>query len=360
MKTISTALQNFLLDNTTFQRADLITISLPNGQFLRVVYGTNQDITYLGNTYYTSKYGAWERGAYTNKAEFKPSSENFEITAFIPETVMFPGTSTPLMQVLNLGVLAGSQVNIQTLFWPDQALPSAGFSMGTMQLTTGQIGNIKQTGRSKIVCEIFDLLYVLNRPFPPTYIQSSCRHTLFDPGCTLLLSNYISTNLTIALGSTTTSLLLNIPSRTNATPYVKGNVIVLGSPAILYLALNNGTSAGSPPAFNPLKGAITLDGTVDWQSMQLNYALGYVLFNGGQNAGFRYAIKAVAGILGTNFQLLKPVYFPLTVGDTVQIVPGCDKTTVTCGPPSATGGGVYNNLIHFGGMPYVPNPEIAQ
>jgi hypothetical protein len=58
------------------------------------------------------------------------------------------------------------------------------------------------------------------------------------------------------------------------------------------------------------------------------------------------------------FQLLKPMPFQvvggsLGTGDQIKLIPGCDKTTGTCT-------GVYNNLIHFGGMPLVPNPEVAQ
>jgi hypothetical protein len=256
-------------------------------------------------TFYTSQYGAWERGPFTNNATFRPNSEDMDIAALIPESVVFPNTTTPFMQVINQGILNGALVNIQTLFWPQGSLPSAGFSMGLMQLTNGQIGSVERTGRSKITCKLYDLLYILNRPFPPHQIQSACRHSLFDAGCTLLVSNFLSG--TITLDSSSTTLYLNA---------------VLGS---------------SIPS--------------------LPYALGYVIFLTGQNAGLKGSIKLQTTTSGgsplVQFQLIKPMPFPVAGGDTIQLVPGCDKTTGTCE-------NIYGNLIHFGGMPFVPNPTVAQ
>lgn len=357
MKTISAALQNFLLNNTAFKRADLISISLPNGMVLNVVAGTNTDIVYLGTRYYCSQFGVWQRGVFTNKADFKPSSESMELSALIKETVMYPGTTTPLMQVVNSGLMGGGagpvNVNIQELYWPQGQPYTAGVSMGTLQLTVGQIGNVKPAGRSKVVFEVFDLLYILNRPVPPHTIQTSCRHSLFDAGCTLLLANFIST--AVPLDGTSTSLYLNLvaAARANTHAYVAGNLVDVGN--VLYMCTTPGTSAGSAPAFNATRGAVTIDGGVHWTSQNQAYPLGYVRFASGQNSGLKWSIKAMALTSGSliQLQLLKPLPFPVAGGDTVLLVPGCDKTLATCQ-------NVFNNLIHFGGMPFVPNPEVAQ
>ena len=352
MKNISTALTNFLVNNTVFGRADLATITFPNGTTLNVLWGTNTNITYSGTTYYISQYGAWQRGAYSNSAESRLSTQSFELTAYVPESVNYPGTTTPLMQVINTGMLNGATVSIQTLFWPLPGLPSGGFSMGTMMLTQGQIGNVKPAGRSKIVCEVFDYIYLLNRRCPPHFIQSACRHNLFDAGCTLNVANFTSSNVPLGSSSTTLYLYLNIPARANSHSYVAGNVIVVSN--VIYFCSVGGTSAGSSPTFNTGRGATTTDGGVTWVSMNGAYPLGYVNFTSGQNAGLKGSVKLQSVVSGTQvFQLLKPLSFAVTVGDNVQLVPGCDKTIATCG-------GVYDNLIHFGGMPFVPNPEIAQ
>jgi hypothetical protein len=353
MKQISEALTEFFLAGyTSFGRADLISIALPNGMVLNVLDGTNTDITYSNTTYYTSQYGAWERGAFTNKAEFTPSSEPMELTAYIPETVYYPGTTTPLMQVVNAGMLNGAQVSIQTLFWPPLSPPSAGFSMGTMQLTKGQIGNVENTGRSKIVCKVFDYLYILNRPFPPHQIQSACRHSLFDAGCTLSVGSYISSAIVLDNSSSTLYLNLCSDSFIPNLPYPLGYVT--------FVTGQNSGLSGSIKAISPLP----------WLS-----TTSYVTGNSVISGGLSYLCTAnninepppnasywtTTGAPLIQFQLLKPMPFAVSGGsgpgcvggDEIKIIPGCDKTTTTCV-------NVYDNIIHFGGQPFVPNPETAQ
>src|ERR1039458_6833928 len=131
MKNISAALTAFLLANTVFGRADLIDILLPNGQSLHVVFGTNQDISYPdggytvsgyvagGPTLYSaSRFGTWEREEYKNSASFRIASESMFLNGLIPESVYYPGTTTPLMQAINVGMLNGAKVAIRTIYWP--------------------------------------------------------------------------------------------------------------------------------------------------------------------------------------------------------------------------------------------------
>lgn len=335
-----------------FGRAYLISIALPNGSTLNVLSGNNTDITFSGTTYYCSRLGAWERGAFKNTASFQISAGSMDLTAYIPETVLYPGTTTSLMQTVNAGMFNGAMVNIQTLYWPVPGPPSGGFSMGTMQLNAGQIGNVKPAGRSKVVFEVFDLTYLLNRPFPPFAIQSSCRHTLFDAGCTLLASNFTSTSIALASGSSPLYLNLNVPARINSNAYLAGNVIDVSG--VIYLCTLAGTSAGSAPSFNPTRGAITIDGSAQFTSMDQAYPLGYVILTSGQNSGLKASVKAqVLNGSVIQLQLIKPLPFTVVTGDTLKLVPGCDKTIATCT-------NVYNNLIHIGNAPFVPNPEIAQ
>jgi uncharacterized protein/uncharacterized protein DUF2163 len=310
-------------------------------------------LTLGAGVYYSTKYGVWERGPFSNKADFQLSTEVMKLTAFIPETVLYPGTTTPLMQVVNLGLLTTAKVVIQTLFWPLGSPPSTGFSMGTMQLMQGQIGNVKNTGRSKIVCDVYDLTYILNRPFPPHMIQSSCRHTFCDQGCTLSATTFTSSDITVDSSSTSVSMNLQVPVRLNGTIYQFGNLVNVAN--VIYMCNSEeGTSAGSLPTFNPIRGTITVDGTINWVSVNNGYPLGYIVYVSGQNTGLKKTVKAQgisAGLL--QLQLLYPFPFPVAGGDTVKLITGCDKTLNTCE-------NVYDNLIHFGGMPFVPNPEIAQ
>jgi hypothetical protein len=312
-------------------------------------------------TYYISKYGSWERGAYSNEASFSMNAGSMELNAYIPESVVYPGTTTSLMQVVNQGALNGAKVIIQSLYWPLGSLPSSGFSMGTMQLMIGQIGNVKTTGRSKVVCEVFDLTYILNRPFPPHLIQSVCRHTFCDSGCTLQINNVRSTPY--ALDASSTTLYLNFigTARTNGTPYIHGNLIVISN--VVYMCTTEGTSAGSLPAYTTTRGAVTTDGTASFTSLgslvagtsaaNQSFPQGYVLGMTGQNTGIKATIKMQAVASGLfQLQLIKPLPFAVAAGDTFRLFSGCDKTLGTCTI-------IYANQIHYGGQPYVPNPEIA-
>ena len=380
-------------------------ITGPTGQSCTVLLQNVQmQVTWSGGTgsttFYTSQFGAWERGPYSNSAEFRPKAGSMQLKAYIKESVLFPGTSTPFMQVINAGILNGAIVNIQTLFWPPGQSYTTGIGMGTMQLTNGQIGNVKQAGRSNIECELFDFFYILNRQFPPHQIQSSCRHSLFDPGCTLSVANFQSTNVALDASSTTLYLVLTTPFWTNGhtyahgdiirpansytawnsgTAYVVGNLVTYNSlnyiciqnntnkaPSsyplywtmisnVVFMCTTPGTSGGGIPAFNYNRAATTTDGGgVVWTSMNQSYPLGYVYYTGGQNSGLKYSVK-VQGVSSTGLvqlQLSRYAMLPVAGGDTIQLIPGCDKMINTCI-------NVYDNLIHIGSMPYVPNPEVA-
>jgi hypothetical protein len=256
-----------------------------------------------------------------------------------------------MLQAVNQGMLSGAKVTIQSLYWPLGSSYTTGLNMGTLQLTVGQIGNIKQTGRSQITCEVFDLAYILNRAAPPFQIQSQCRHSLFDPSCTLLATNFTSAIQTVAANSTTLNINVTIAARTNTTGYAQYSLVLIAG--VIYMATTAGTSAGSAPTFNSPRGAITIDGSVHWTSMNGAYPLGYMIYTAGQNTGLKFSIKqqtAYSG--GVTFQLMKPAPFTVATSDQLQLVPGCDKTISTCSA-------VFNNLIHFGGQPFVPNPEVA-
>jgi hypothetical protein len=43
---------------------------------------------------------------------------------------------------------------------------------------------------------------------------------------------------------------------------------------------------------------------------------------------------------------------PVAIGDTFQLLPGCDHTLATCQ-------NIFNNLDHHGGFEFIPTPENA-
>jgi hypothetical protein len=381
MKTITPALQTFLLDTAPleFNRVDLCTIALSNGDTLRVLWGGNVNITYGGNTYYAAEYGTWERGPYSNSATYRPGGGSMNLTALMntqgEDAVYYPGTTTTLLEAVNAGLFNAAQVNIQTIFWPTGLYPNlptttfslaanantgwpggttSGVAMGTMQLNTGQIGACENTGRSKVSFKLFDLLYILNRPAPPFQLQTACRHVLFDAGCTLLKANFTSTPQTLDSTATTLYLTLDLAAHQTGHSYAFGNLILVSG--VPYMCTTAGKSAATAPTFHPTRAAITTDGsTLVWTSMNQAYPQGYVTFTSGNNSGLSYSVKAQVIASGKlQLQLLKPTALSVSHTDAVELVPGCDKTIPTCT-------NVYNNLVHIGNPGvFTPNPELAQ
>jgi uncharacterized phage protein (TIGR02218 family) len=138
-------------------------------------------------------------------------------------------------------------------------------------------------------------LELLNIQMPRRLWQSSCTHVFGDPMC-LFNRASLQASLACLAGSTETQIL----STVNPTPaglYVQGTVIGLT----------------------------------------------------GTNAGYSRTISQMsAGTVSVKLAFLSP---PAT-GDQFQLLPGCDRSIATCT-------NVFNNAIHFGGMPYIPTPETA-
>ena len=70
----------------------------------------------------------------------------------------------------------------------------------------------------------------------------------------------------------------------------------------------------------------------------------------GANTGYSRTIANLGN--GSQIGLFKAFLFTIAIGDTFTLLPGCDHTTGTC---SAS----FQNLLRFGGFPYIPPPEVA-
>lgn len=79
------------------------------------------------------------------------------------------------------------------------------------------------------------------------------------------------------------------------------------------------------------------------------FDMGYLQFTSGALAGLKRTVKAwIPG----NALLLNPLPAAPSPGDGFAIYPGCDKMLQTCKNK-------FNNLSHFRGFPYIPQPETA-
>jgi uncharacterized phage protein (TIGR02218 family) len=79
------------------------------------------------------------------------------------------------------------------------------------------------------------------------------------------------------------------------------------------------------------------------------FDLGSITSTSGSNNGISRTVKAYVGGV---FFLHVPYPFLVNIGDSFNGFPGCDHLQATCS-------GKFNNLVHFGGQPYVPVPEHA-
>jgi uncharacterized phage protein (TIGR02218 family) len=79
------------------------------------------------------------------------------------------------------------------------------------------------------------------------------------------------------------------------------------------------------------------------------YIQGTVIGVTGANTG---ASRTVADMAGGSIYVRLAFLSPILPGDQFQLLPGCDRTLSTCKD-------IFNNVIHFGGFPYIPTPETA-
>jgi uncharacterized phage protein (TIGR02218 family) len=79
------------------------------------------------------------------------------------------------------------------------------------------------------------------------------------------------------------------------------------------------------------------------------YIQGTVIGVTGANAG---SSRSVANMSGGWVYVRLAFLSPILPGDQFQLLPGCDRTLSTCT-------NLFNNVIHYGGFPYIPTPETA-
>jgi len=314
----NTPLQQWLsrLDVTSYMRADLYRILLLNGQYLCATSAQGWDINFAAPNDVTRQYmatqnGSWERGAIKSVASPKIVAGDTTLSVISQDYVNYPGTSMPLMSVVQAGLFDKAIVDIYTIYWGPGETPYIGLQRGFEHKYTGEILQVTDLDRTKAKFKLADPTYRLNLAWPRNLIQSSCRHTLFDSVCTLNQANYAFYN-SIASGSN--QLVLNL-----------GTALTQGG----------ATSTGSPIA-------------AKWNS-SMTFVQGKLLFTSGQNNGLWYYIKVAAG---SQITLSQPTQFPVAVGDTMTMYPGCAKTIPACQNQ-------YNNFINIGSFPFVPNPELG-
>jgi uncharacterized phage protein (TIGR02218 family) len=215
--------------------------------------------------------------------------DELDITVYPrPGDAMFPG-GPAWLPGLRAGVLDGAEVQLDRAFMPTFGDTSAGL----VTMFYGRVVEV-DAGRTQATIKVNTHLELLSLQWPWRLFQPGCARTLFDAGCTLSKSAF-AVGCAVTGGSTVQTLHTNYAQATG------------------------------------------------WASA------GTMTFTSGVLNGKSYAIKSqTAGV----FAMLVPLPSPPTVGDTLTVYPGCDKTKTTCD-------GKFSNLVHFQGQPYIPVPEIA-
>lgn len=210
----------------------------------------------------------------------------------------------PFLAAIRAGVLDGAVVAIDRAFFDTRAggMPQGKAvlsPLGVINVFTGRVAEV-DLGRSNAVISINSHLELLDVSMPRNLYQASCRWTLYGAGCSLSAASF---------------------------------------------AVSGTLAAAAPGGTNPISA------TVATPSGSGTYAQGRMVMTSGACAGFSRSIRSWTQGSPASLQLMAPFPFDLASGDTFTAYPGCDKLENTCI--------AFNNLPHFGGMPFIPAPETA-
>lgn len=165
---------------------------------------------------------------------------------------------------------------------------------GTYIRFSGKFSEAKELGQTQVIVTASNPLDNFTNNTPQDCFQSSCLNVLGDAKCLIDLSTFAVTGSIVASPTPTENVF-----GTDLTP-----------------------TAG-------------------------DYALGKIKFTSGANSGITSTIKTqdASGV----FSLVVALPAAPAPGDTFTAYPGCDLSMARCT-------GKFNNLIHFRGQPFIPDP----
>jgi hypothetical protein len=247
-------------------------------------------------------------------------SDDLDVQIYPAPTDLLGGT--PWAAAAWQGQLDGATVTLERAFMGAASGGWGDTSAGTVVLFVGRVSDL-DVSRTRIGLKLRSPLELLNVQMPRRLWQPSCTHNFGDAMC--------------------------------------GYDRVAGKNA-------EGTATGI--------GALTFACAAGSTTTQLNgvpattapFALGTVIGLDGANAGQRRTIAAY--LSGVDLAVKLAFLSTPNVGDSFQILPGCDRTLATCGTifrntrvlaGGAGPGAGYDptNAERFGGFPFIPPPENA-
>jgi len=283
VKNIPTPLLEYLLstDVESGYVCDLFSITLKSGQQLYATDG-QINITYGGNVYQATTYGAWKITKVRTALGMTQSSMDFTLQAGV-DTIIQP-FNIPILEAVQLGLFDAATVTVYRTY----SEVYGDTSLGVEVKFGGQITEFTKNGRTLAEGTVEGYSFALNQQMPRQTLQPGCRWTLYDVNtCTTNKASFTYTNA-VATGTT--------------------NITITPASAI------------SLPA------GILLD-------------QGTVTFTSGQNSGLSMSIQTYDG---TIIRLTRPMLFPMAVGDTFSMSAGCAHTFAAC--QAFQGSNAYTNF----------------
>jgi len=317
MRPCSAALSTYLNNaaNLEVVQVDLYTFALASGEVVRWSGGnTALTIPGAGFPLGSINYGSSQtfalgprfgRSKVTTKIGVQAAELDIDVMAGAGDVI---GTF-PIAEAVRIGLFDGATVELDRLFAPPQASGTGGLDtgLGCLLWFYGRVAYC-DVGRSKIAIKVKSLMNLLAiQQMPRRLYGAACTHIFGDAMCGY---NRVAGQNALGAGTGVGQTTVTAASGSN-----QGQIICTGAVSTNY---NEGTIMGAT----------------------------------GANAGYSRTVASAGIITANTIGLFKAFLFPVTVGDTFTVLPGCDHTTATCS-------NVFNNLQRFGGFPYIPPPEFA-
>ena len=188
------------------------------------------------------------------------------------------------------GGLDGATIRIDRAFMPS----TSSAVTGTLVLFSGRVSQVV-IDRFKAELSINSDLELLNIALPRNVYQPGCLNTLYDASCGVVRASYVVTGATTS--GTDSTLTTVSHTLAQATGY---------------------------------------------------FDLGVITMTSGANSGSSRTVRAYTAS-GTII-VLNPWAFPVAIGATFSMVPGCDKTRTMCNSK-------FSDLARYRGFPFIPVTE---
>lgn len=294
MKNIPLPLLEYLLsiDVESGYVADLFSILLKSGQQFYATDG-QMPITYAGNVYQPTQYGAWKVTKVRTSLGMTQASCEFSLQAGVD--VILDPFEIPILEAVQLGLFDAATMAVYRTYSTDYGDTGDGVEIKFQ----GQVTEFTKNGRTLANGTIEGYSFALNQQMPRQTLQPGCRWTLYDPNtCTANKASF---------------------TYTNSVAPTSNNVYII------------------PVSPISLPSGILLD-------------QGTITFTSGRNNGLSMSIQTYDG---TSIRLSRPFLFPIATGDTFSMSAGCAHTFAACQAFLGT----TNAYINFGGAVSIPNQE---